>query len=294
MRWADLAGRPHGDLAASGRPFVFLHGLTFDHRMWDPVLEALPGSHPAIAFDLPGHGGSPALPHHNLEAVADAIHEAVLDACLTAPVVVGHSIGGPIASVYAIKYPSAAIVTVDQPVPVAPFAQLVRSLADRLAPGSFAQTWEMFRESMQIELVPASARPLLAAGEAATREQVLSYWVELLGRTPRTLRAGSRSSLARRVRPPAISRTARPRSGSGGARVPRRPPASRRDRGLAGRPPLPASRRSGSLRGDAHRPRGRLAGRRAALDLRAPAEIQPDELAGAQAMPSFGRTLRRW
>ena len=187
VRWADLAGRPHGDLAASGRPFVFLHGLTFDHRMWDPVLEALPGSHPAIAFDLPGHGGSPALPHHNLEAVADAIHEAVLDACLTAPVVVGHSIGGPIASVYAIKYPSAAIVTVDQPVPVAPFAQLVRSLADQLAPGSFARTWEMFRESMHIELVPASARPLLAAGEAATREQVLSYWVELLERTPEDL-----------------------------------------------------------------------------------------------------------
>lgn len=187
VRWADLAGRPHGELGASGRPFVFLHGLTFDHRMWDPVLEALPASHPAIAFDLPGHGGSPALPRHDLEAVADAIHEAVLDAGLAAPIVVGHSIGGPIASIYAIKYPSAAIVTVDQPVPVEPFAHIVRSLEGQLDPGSFAQTWEMFRESMHIELVPATMRPLLEAGEAATRELVLSYWVELLERTPEDL-----------------------------------------------------------------------------------------------------------
>ena len=35
---------------APGRAFVFLHGLTFDHRMWDPVLEALHASHPAIAL----------------------------------------------------------------------------------------------------------------------------------------------------------------------------------------------------------------------------------------------------
>jgi hypothetical protein len=32
-RWAGIAGRAHGDLLAPGRPFVFLHGLTFDRRM---------------------------------------------------------------------------------------------------------------------------------------------------------------------------------------------------------------------------------------------------------------------
>jgi pimeloyl-ACP methyl ester carboxylesterase len=197
VRWADLAGRPHGDIGATGRPFVFLHGLTFDHRLWDPVLEALPVTHPAVALDLPGHGGSPALPCHHLEAVADAIHEAVLDAGLAEPIVVGHSIGGPIASIYAIKYPSSAIVTVDQPVPVAPFAHVVRSLAGRLAPDSFAETWEMFRESMHIELVPARNRPLLQAGEAATREQVLSYWAELLERTPEDLSRWVDDQLAR-------------------------------------------------------------------------------------------------
>src|SRR5689334_5552448 len=82
IRWAGLAGRQHGDEAASGRPLVLLHGLTFDRRMWDPLLELLPEQQRAIAFDLPGHGGSPPLSEPGLASVVEAIHEAVLEAGL--------------------------------------------------------------------------------------------------------------------------------------------------------------------------------------------------------------------
>lgn len=189
VRWGNLAGRPHGDRGATGRAFVFLHGLTFDHRMWDPVLDALPPSHRAVAFDLPGHGGSRALPRHDLEAVADTIHDAVIDDGLEAPIVVGHSIGAPIASLYAVKYPAAAVVAIEAPVMVAPFARFVSSLAPRLTSECFAETWGMFRESMQMDLVPPGARALLRAGDGATREQVLGYWAELFARTPEELEA---------------------------------------------------------------------------------------------------------
>jgi Alpha/beta hydrolase family/RTX calcium-binding nonapeptide repeat (4 copies) len=80
LRWARLAGRAHGDEEAPGTPLVFLHGLTFDRRMWDTVLDALPSGRRAIAFDLPGHGHSAALPEQGLAVVAEAIHEAVLGA----------------------------------------------------------------------------------------------------------------------------------------------------------------------------------------------------------------------
>jgi pimeloyl-ACP methyl ester carboxylesterase len=196
VRWGNLAGRPHGNSRAPGRAFVFLHGLTFDHRMWDPVLDALPPNHHAIAFDLPGHGGSRALPRHDLAAVADTIHDAVVDAGLEAPIVVGHSIGAPIASLYAVKYPAAAVVTVDGAVAVAAFARRISSLESQLTPECFAQTWGMFRESMHIDRVPAGARALLRAGDGATREQVLSYWVEFFERTPEELAAWVDEQLA--------------------------------------------------------------------------------------------------
>ncbi len=64
VRWAGLAGRDHGDPSAPGPAFVLLHGLTFDRRMWYPVLDALPEGQRAIAFDLPAHGGSPYVALH--------------------------------------------------------------------------------------------------------------------------------------------------------------------------------------------------------------------------------------
>ncbi len=132
LRYAGLGGRGRGERFADGRPIVFLHGLTFDRRMWDPILDALPPEQRAIAFDLPGHGSSPALARHDLESVADAVHEAVLAAGLDRPLMVGHSIGAPIASIYASKYPASGVVNVDSPVRVEPLAQMVQSIAPQL------------------------------------------------------------------------------------------------------------------------------------------------------------------
>ena len=86
LRFAGLAGRARGDAGHDGAPLVFLHGLTFDRHMWDPILDALPPGQRAIAFDLPGHGGSRALHRHTLERVAAAIQRAVADAGLERPV----------------------------------------------------------------------------------------------------------------------------------------------------------------------------------------------------------------
>jgi pimeloyl-ACP methyl ester carboxylesterase len=180
--WAGLAGRRHGNLSASGRSLVLLHGLTFDHRMWDPIIDALPPNHAVLAFDLPGHGDSPALGSHYLEVVVDAVHEAVLAVDLDAPILVGHSMGAALAGTYVSKYPAAAFVNVDSPVWIEPFARLVRSLGPQLRSDAFPQVWERFQQSMHTELVPASARVLLRDDDVVSPELVLSYWAQLLER----------------------------------------------------------------------------------------------------------------
>ena len=186
QRWTGLAGRAHGDERAPRVPFVFLHGLTFDSRMWGPVLDALPSGHRAIAFDLPGHGGSAPLPLHSLPVVADAIHEAVLDAGLGTPIVVGHSIGGPLAAIYAARHPAAAVVSVDAPVRLEPFAQLLRSLHPQLAGDGFRQAWEIYQDSWHVELLRPADRALLSGGDRpgdnTLRQLVLGYQSDLLER----------------------------------------------------------------------------------------------------------------
>jgi pimeloyl-ACP methyl ester carboxylesterase len=185
LRFAGLAGRARGEAGDLGRPLVFLHGLTFDRHMWDPILDALPPGQRAIAFDLPGHGGSRALYEHSLERVADAIQRAVVDAGLERPVLVGHSMGAALASIYATRHPAAGVVNVDAPVNVEPFARFVRSLAPQLLGGGFDETWStIFRSSMHIERVPAARRALLRAGDVVAAELVLGYWSELFAQEP--------------------------------------------------------------------------------------------------------------
>jgi pimeloyl-ACP methyl ester carboxylesterase len=184
QRWAGLAGRSHGGPGARGCPIVFLHGLTFDHHMWDPIIEALPTSHPAIALDLPAHGSSPSLPRPGLAPVVDAIHTAVRDAELDPPILVGHSIGGPLAAIYAAQYPAAGVLSIDAPMRLEPFAQLFRSLQDQLAGDGFASAWSMFQASFQMELLPDATRALLKAGDRPgderLKQQVLTYQADLL------------------------------------------------------------------------------------------------------------------
>lgn len=184
--WATLAGCTNNHENARGRDFVFLHGLTFDCRMWDPALQALGSEHRAIAFDLPGHGGSPALAQPGLAAVAESIHAAVVDAQLDAPIVVGHSIGGPLAAIYAAAYPAAAVVSIDAPIRLETFAELLSSLRPQLESDGFAAAWSMFQASFHLELVPDPARALLQAGDRPGDRQlqqlVLGYQFDLLQR----------------------------------------------------------------------------------------------------------------
>src|SRR5579875_3699841 len=132
--FAGLSGVRDG--GTGGRaPLVLLHGLTFDHTMWRPVLAAVHETDPgrqALALDLPGHGGSPPWPRYGIDSLAAAVHEAVTEARLRDPVVVGHSMGAMIATAYAARYPASGVVNVDQWLQVQSVAALAKPLAGKI------------------------------------------------------------------------------------------------------------------------------------------------------------------
>jgi pimeloyl-ACP methyl ester carboxylesterase len=175
QRLGRLAADIHGDRSTLPA-LVLLHGLTFDRSMWRPVREALPSRPPrvTVAFDLPGHGDSDPQPDYSVEAVAATVHDAVTEGDLDAPVIVGHSVSGLIATFYAAQYPTRGIINVDQPLDITAFANLVRSLEHRLRGPDFDELWAMFAASFHTELLPDATRPL--ARSHARQDLVLSYW----------------------------------------------------------------------------------------------------------------------
>ena len=99
------------DFGGDGRPFLLLHGLGGDRSAWETLAPRLDGR--AVAVDLRGHGGSPDGPW-DWEAVLDDLEETAVHFGLDNPVVVGHSLGGIIAGLWALRHPSCpAAVSLD-------------------------------------------------------------------------------------------------------------------------------------------------------------------------------------
>lgn len=187
--YAGLRAERHGE--PDGRPpLVLLHGLSYDRHRWGPLLrelEAVDPSREVLVVDLPGHGQSPPLDHHGLDDVATAVHRAVTEAGLNGPVVVGHSIGGAIATAYAAAHPVRGVVNIDQPLRVGGFADMLQRNGDVLRGPGYGTIWDGLLGRMGIDALPPEARALARPDAVPPRELLLTYWGELLTTPPAAL-----------------------------------------------------------------------------------------------------------
>lgn len=103
--------KPYGTIsfreAGLGAPIVMVHGVGMQSAAWLPQIEALSVNHRVIAVDMPGHGGSAALPKGSqLPDYVDWLHAVISALDLREVSLAGHSMGALIAAGYAVTYPS--------------------------------------------------------------------------------------------------------------------------------------------------------------------------------------------
>jgi 3-oxoadipate enol-lactonase len=102
----EVAGDP------TKTPLVFLHGIGGAARAWRGQLQAFGDRYRAIAWDMPGYGGSSPLPTVGIAILADALQDFLGQIGATKPVLVGHSIGGMIVQQWLAKHPNTAAAVV--------------------------------------------------------------------------------------------------------------------------------------------------------------------------------------
>ncbi len=113
---------------------VLVHGTRLDHAEWSAYPDLLPEAE-VVAVDLPGHGDR-LEEEFTAEAAVATIREAV-DAATPGQRVVlaGHSLGGYLAMLYAVRHRGslAALVLIGATAePTGPFAAVYRGFADLL------------------------------------------------------------------------------------------------------------------------------------------------------------------
>ncbi|WP_061027863.1 alpha/beta fold hydrolase [Bradyrhizobium sp. CCH5-F6] len=89
-------------------PLIFLHGIGGAARAWRRQLATFGDRFRAIAWDMPGYGGSTPLASVSIAALADALQQFIEQLGAAKPILVGHSIGGMIVQKWLAQSPTLA------------------------------------------------------------------------------------------------------------------------------------------------------------------------------------------
>ncbi|MFG1923001.1 alpha/beta fold hydrolase [Cryptosporangium sp. NPDC048952] len=176
-------------------PVVLVHGLSYDRRQWGPLVRELDPGRRVLALDLPGHGQSPRRDSYVSGEVAEVLHRAIEAAGFEAPIVVGHSLGGVLVTVYAARYPTRGVVNVDQPLTLGRFGAVVRAAEPVLRGPEWRTVWDRFVAGMGIDSLPAEVRGL-AEDSRPRADLLLGYWEEILRLPDEVIDAQRREELA--------------------------------------------------------------------------------------------------
>lgn len=98
LQYVDLEATDP-DPAGEGEPIVLLHCYTCSLQWWEPLVSLLNANHRVISFDLIGHGGSEKPSSgYEIETQSAAVGEALNELGVRQATVVGHSMGGLVAT----------------------------------------------------------------------------------------------------------------------------------------------------------------------------------------------------
>jgi 3-oxoadipate enol-lactonase len=144
-----------GDAAA--RPLIFLHGIGGAARGWRDQLAFFGQRYHAVAWDMPGYGGSAPLADVSIATLADALQDFLTAVGAVKPILVGHSIGGMIVQQWLVKYSEAAAAVVlaqTSPAFGRPDGDWQRSFIDaRLGPLDHGETMRSLAPTLVEELI---------------------------------------------------------------------------------------------------------------------------------------------
>lgn len=173
------------EILGQGPVAIVIHGLTESRESFGPILAALGEYYTVLAVDLRGHGLSMSEDPYDPITLATDVHDTLVSSGIAdlnvAPLVIGHSLGGLVASAYGAMFPSRAIINIDQPLRLAAFKDGLEQLEPLLRgdTASFEMAMEMVFGSLFGPLAPKEIARLNAL-RRVDQKVVLGIWAAVL------------------------------------------------------------------------------------------------------------------
>lgn len=179
-------------VSGDGPLLLLIHGITENRHSLDPLIPLPQPDYRLLAVDLRGHGESPFADEYPLDAMADdvaAVASVVSGPGDEVPLVVGHSLGGAVAAVYAARHPVRGVVNIDQPLDLAGFQAQLAPVESMLRGPEFETVMRSLFAQMYVEL-PAPEVARLEALRRPDQSVVLGIWDPIMTEPLDELTAG--------------------------------------------------------------------------------------------------------
>jgi len=166
-----------------GPPLVLIHGLGDDRTLWSPLVERFAPHFSCISLDLRGHGQTTGASDFDLFGLHRDVDAVVSELGVRRPLVLGHSLGGFVATTYAASQGAKvrATINVDQPLHLAPLASAVASYQSALQAGEIERVLMEVLDAIGLGPIPPALRSRLERTRAQLpKEVVLGVWGSLL------------------------------------------------------------------------------------------------------------------
>jgi pimeloyl-ACP methyl ester carboxylesterase len=165
----------------SGDPVVLVHGITESASSFDPITQRLRSTHEVITLDLRGHGESAHGATYDLGAMAGDVATVIAAAGVARPHLVGHSLGGAVATAAGSVLDVASVAAVDQSLQLDSFkAQLMTAEAMLRDPDQYQLVVDAMFEMMMGAQLAAAEAARVSGLRHADHEVVLGVWELLL------------------------------------------------------------------------------------------------------------------
>lgn len=183
-----LAHETHG--RPDGPPVVLIHGITESRGVWKPLIGGLGETFHLLLVDLRGHGVSEVVGPYDPPTYANDVIETMTATGFEGASVIGHSLGGIVASAVAATGGAARVVNIDQSMQLGTFKESLTGVEPLLRgnQAEFDSAIDLIFGGMLGPLAPPEIARIDAL-QNACQDVVLGAWASVFESTPEQLDA---------------------------------------------------------------------------------------------------------